>query len=214
MSSTAVKPRVNSSSTDPAGLTSREAAERAEKFGPNDPAPRRKHSEVAELFLLFVNPMVLILLFAALVSGFIGHMIDAAIIVSMVLLSIPINFYQMYRSRSAIESLRARTAPTATVLRDGNWEEINRVEVVPGDVVRLSAGDLVPADARLMTARDLYVQEAALTGESLPSEKNANNDNASAMMEEHNMVFLGTSIISGTATAEVIATGRQTQFVI
>lgn len=215
---TAIEQRPNAVSFSPAGLTSREAAERLEKFGPNDPAPQRKHSIAAELFLLFINPLVIILLLAAVVSGFIGQLVDAGIIISMVLLGIGINFYQTYRSKVAIESLRSRVAPTATALRDGQWQEINRVNVAPGDVVRLSAGDLVPADARLLTARDLYLHEAALTGESLPSEKTASpcdktgdRDGKSAAQDE-NLVFLGTSVVSGAATAEVIATGRRTRF--
>lgn len=196
----------------PTGLTSQEAAERLKKFGLNDPAPSRQRSIFAELLLLFVNPLVIILLLAAAVSGFIGQLLDAGIIVGMVLVGVVINFLQTYRSRVAIESLRARVAPTSSVLRDGQWQEIPRRDVVPGDIVRLAAGDLVPADARLLTARDLYVQQAALTGESLPAEKHANGDGPATTPDALNMVFLGTSVVSGTATAEVIHTGRQTSF--
>lgn len=216
---TAIEQRPHLVSSSPAGLTSREAAERLAKFGSNDPAPRRRQSIAAELLLLFINPLVIILLLAAVVSGFIGQLVDAGIIISMVLLGIGINFYQTYRSKVAIESLRARVAPTATALRDGQWQEINRVNVAPGDVVRLAAGDLVPADARLLTARDLYVHEAALTGESLPCEKTAapcektaDHEGKSPVEQDDYLVFLGTSVVSGTATAEVIATGRRTRF--
>lgn len=194
------------------GLTSPEAAARLGKFGPNDPAPPRQRSLAAELLMLFANPLVVILLFAAVISGFIGQWLDTGIIVGMVLIGAAINFYQTYRSKVAIENLRARVAPTATVLRDGQWQEIKRQMIVPGDIVRLSAGDLVPADARLLTARDLYVQQAALTGESLPSEKEATADAKSSAPEARNMVFLGTSVVSGTAVAEVVATGKQTEF--
>ena len=117
------------------------------------------------------NPLVLILVIAATVSAFTGDRVDAAIIGIIVLLSAAIDLSQSYRSQRAVEKLRAQVAPTATVLRDGEWKEIRRRDVVPGDIVRLSAGDLVPADARLLTARDLYVQQAALTGESLPGRK-------------------------------------------
>ncbi len=196
----------------PSGLTSAEAEERLEGFGPNDPTPAHGRSFVAELLLLFVNPLVIILLIAAIISGFIGQWLDAGIIVAMVLIGISINFYQTYRSKIAIENLRARVAPTATVLRDGRWQEIDRKTLVPEDVIRLSAGDLVPADARLQVARDLYVQQAALTGESLPAEKQATGDGRSSSPDAHNMVFLGTSVVSGTATAVVVATGRQTAF--
>jgi len=194
------------------GLTSQAAEELLLKIGPNDPAPSRQRPVYIELLLLFVNPLVIILLLAAILSGFIGQLLDAGIIIAMVLIGVGINFYQTYRSKVAIENLRERVAPTATVLRDGHWQEVTRRAVVPGDVVRLSAGDLVPADARLLTARDLYVQQAALTGESLPAEKEATADQASSTPDSRNMVFLGTSVVSGTATAKVVSTGRQTAF--
>src|SRR3989440_7464646 len=180
------------------GLTSQEAEERLRKFGPNDPAPAQRHSALAELLFLFANPLVIILLIAAVVSGFIGQLLDAGIIVVMVFIGIAVNFYQTYRSKLAIELLRAQVAPTATVLRDGKWQELPRQKLAPGDVIRLAAGDLVPADARLLEARDLYVQQAALTGESLPSPKDAHGDQASSSPDAPNMVFLGTSVVSGT----------------
>jgi P-type Mg2+ transporter len=194
------------------GLTSQEAEVRFRQFGPNDPAPVKRHSIFAELLLLFVNPLVIILLIAAAVSGFIGQILDAGIIVGMVLIGAAINFYQTYRSKIAIENLRARVAPTAAVLRDGQWQEIDRKKVVPGDTIRLCAGDLVPADSRLLVSRDLYVQQAALTGESFPTEKETDGDKTSSSLDARNMVFLGTSVVSGIATATVMATGRQTAF--
>jgi P-type Mg2+ transporter len=195
-----------------AGLTSQEAEVRLKQFGPNDPAPRHGRSVIVELLLLFVNPLIIILLIAALISGFIGQILDAVIIVGMVLTGVGINFYQTYRSKVAIENLRARVAPTASVLRDGQWLEIDRKKLVPDDVIRLCAGDLVPADARLVEARDLYVQQAALTGESLPAEKEAGGDAISSSPDARNMVFLGTSVVSGTATALLVATGPRTAF--
>ena len=195
-----------------AGLTSQEAETRLERFGANDPAPARHHSVLVELFFLFVNPLGIILLIAAVISGFIGQLLDAGIIIAMVLVGVGVNFYQTYRSRIAIESLRARVAPTATVLRDGRWQEMERKKLVPGDTIRLGAGDLVPSDARLVSSRDLYVQQAALTGESLPAEKEASGAEESSAPEARNMVFLGTSVVSGTATAIITTTGRQTAF--
>ncbi len=194
------------------GLTSLEAAERLHEFGPNDPAPARRRSGVSDLLLLFLNPLVIILLIAAVLAGFLGQLVDAIIIIVMVLIGIAINFYQTYRSQLAIERLRAQVAPTATVLRDGKWQEIPRLGVVAGDTIRLSAGDLVPADSRLATSRDLYVQQAALTGESLPVEKEAGGDESSSVPGARNRVFLGTSVVSGTAIATVVATGRRTAF--
>lgn len=111
-----------------------------------------------------------------------------------------------------MEQLRQRVAPTATVMRDGIWRDIPRSNVVPGDIVRLSAGDMVPADACLLESRDLYIQQAALTGESLPVEKKTTREEASTRPDAANMVFLGTSVVSGSTSALVTATGSKTSF--
>ena len=194
------------------GLTAQEAEARLNQFGPNEPAATKHHSFLSDLLHAFASPLVLILVMAATASAFLGDKVDAGIIGTIVLLSIVIDLSQTYRSQRAVEQLRDRVAPTASVLRDGEWKEIRRRDVVPGDIVRLSAGDLVPADARLLLARDLYVQQAALTGESLPTEKEATGEPASTKADSRNMVFLGTSVVSGTATAEVVATGARTAF--
>jgi Mg2+-importing ATPase len=196
------------------GLTSREADERLARFGPNEPAPSRRRSGVVQLFILFLNPLVLILLIAATASAFLGQEVEASIIAAIVLLSVIINFVQTFRSQRAADALREKVTPTAAVLRDGGWRELPRRQVVPDDLIRLSAGDLVPADARLLESRDLYVQQAALTGESMPVEKEAgagaDGQDTSPNARDH--VFLGTSVVSGTATAKVMATGRKTAF--
>ncbi len=189
------------------GLTSAEARRRLAESGPNDPAPARRAGILSQLLSFFANPLVVILLIASAVSATLGDLINATLISLMVLFSVGLNFVQSYRSQRAAERLRAQVAPTAAVLRDGQWQEIPRREVVPGDVIRLAAGDMVPADAQLLDARDLHVQQAALTGESLPVEKEAGDER-----DGRNRVFLGTSVVSGTATARVSATGRQTQF--
>jgi Mg2+-importing ATPase len=201
-----------SSSAAANGLTSQEAEARLSQFGPNDPAPPKRHSAVLDFLRLFLNPLVLILLIAAAVSAFLGEAADAAIIAVIVLLSTALDFTQNYKSQRAIEQLRQQVAPTATVLRDGKWQELRRSDVVPGDVVRLSAGDLVPADARLLESRDLYVLQASLTGESLPVEKQASGEEVSTKPDAENMVFMGTSVVSGTASALVVATGAKTSF--
>jgi Mg2+-importing ATPase len=196
------------------GLTSREAERALAQHGPNDPMPSHGGSRIQELLQLFLNPLVVILLIASSVSVFLGEVISAGIIFAMVLLGIAINFAQTYRSQVAIEELRKHVMLTATVLRDGQWQEIHRHDIVPRDVVRLSAGDLVPADARLLTSRDLYVQQAALTGESSPVEKGAavESTEIAERLEARNLVFLGTSVVSGTATVLIVATGRATAF--
>jgi P-type Mg2+ transporter len=192
---------------DTAGLSTAQAAERLARFGPNE-AGNGKRSPLAQLLPLLGNPLALVLLVASGLSALLGEKIDAALIASMVAFSVVINLMQTWRSQKAAEKLRLQVAPTASVLRDGTWQELPRREVVPGDVVRLGAGDLVPADARLLEARDLHVQEAALTGESLPADKTADAREGDA----RGTVWLGTSVVSGTATARVLATGGATQF--
>ena len=196
-----------------AGLSTIEALLRLDKIGPNDPVSARRMSGLAQILFLFVNPLVIILLIASAISAAVGEVLNAFIIALMVLLSVALNFIQTYRSQRAVERIRKEVAPTATVLRDGNWTEIPRREVVPGDVFRLTAGDLVPADACLFKVRDLHVQQAALTGESLPVEKEAIDLQAiSQDTSDDRKVFLGTSVVSGTGTALVMATGKNTTF--
>ena len=194
------------------GLTSDEASRRLAEVGPNDPSPAKRHALAVQVLSLFANPLVVILLLAAIVSGVLGDKVDASIIIVIVLVSVGLNFVQTYRAQNAAESLRAQVAPTATVVRDGRWQELPARDVVPGDVIRLSAGDLVPADARLIEAQYLHVQEAALTGESMPVGKEATDPATAAGSGADNMVWLGTSVASGTAQAIVVATGRATKF--
>jgi Mg2+-importing ATPase len=188
------------------GLTTSEARERLLRFGANEPAVRHA-SPLSQLLPLLGNPLALVLLVASGISALIGETVDAALIATMVVLSVAINLVQTWRSQAAADKLRDRIAPTATVLRDGNWLELPRKDVVVGDVVRLSAGDLVPADAHLVEARDVHVHQAALTGESLPVEKEAGAEGDPA-----STVWLGTSIVSGSGVAVVTATGGRTQF--
>jgi Mg2+-importing ATPase len=190
------------------GLTSTEAARRRAAYGPNDPGAKRQRSQLVELLLQFANPLIGILLFASAMSVVVGELVNAAIISVIVSLSVAVNFVQTFRSHKAAERLRLAVAPTATALRDGVFEDVPRADVVVGDVIRLCAGDLVPADAQLLAAKDLHVQESALTGESMPVEKEVE----SADDIEGTRVLLGTSVVSGTATALVLATGRKTVF--
>ncbi len=154
-----------------AGLTTGEARKRLDQIGPNDPTAVRRTGALQQLLTFVANPLVVILLIASVVSATLGEVVNASIIILMVLLSIALNFFQTFRSQRAVERLRAGVALTSTVLRDGQWVELPRRELVPGDIIRLSAGDLVPADARLIEVNGLHVQQAALTGESMPVEK-------------------------------------------
>ena len=189
------------------GLTSADVEHRLAAEGPNEPGAVTKEFRAARQILAwFGNPLVILLLAASIVSAALGQIVNALLIACMVLLSVTLNFVQTFRSQRAAERLRLEVAPTATALRDGSWIRIPRRELVTGDRVRLAAGDLVPADARLVEAKDLHVQQAALTGESLPVEKSASGD------DEERQIFLGTSIVSGTAEALVTATGPATRF--
>ena len=196
-----------------AGLSTTEARLRLSKIGPNEPVSLRRQSSLVQILLLFLNPLAIILLAASAISAALGEILNASIIAVMVLLGATLNFIQTYRSHRAVERIRKEVAPTPTVLRDGNFMQIPRRELVPGDVIRLTAGDLVPADAALFKARDLHVQQAALTGESLPVEKEALNlQTISPDTSDVHRVFLGTSVVSGTGTALVMATGKNTAF--
>jgi Mg2+-importing ATPase len=197
----------------PDGLTSDEAARRLAQFGANEPAPSRRIGPLLAFLRFCSNPLVIILLVASAISALLGQMVNAALVAAMVVLSVVLNFLQAYRSERSVQRLREQVAPTATVLRDGIWREIPRRALVPGDIIRLSAGDLVPADATLLESRDLHVQEAALTGESVPVEKFASRPAATAAPgETSDTILLGSSVISGTGQALVFATGKNTAF--
>jgi Mg2+-importing ATPase len=195
------------------GLTTSEAERRFEEFGPNEPVVARRSGPFVQFLRFCTNPLVLILLAASAISALLGQVIEAAIIAAIVVLSVILNFFQAFRSERAILELRNQVAPSATVLRDGNWIELPRREIVPGDHVRLGAGDLVPADARLLSAQDLHIQQAALTGESIPAEKYVTDaSGAETGPARPDLVFLGTSVVSGIGIAEVTATGPRTAF--
>ncbi|MDE3155194.1 MAG: magnesium-translocating P-type ATPase [Acidobacteriota bacterium] len=198
--------------TDPRGLSTAEAAQRLAEWGANEPVPRRRQHAVIRLLLLFANPLILILLTAAIVSAFLRQPTNALIIIGIVILGTAIGFVQTQQSERAAARLRSMVAPTATVRRDGAWQEMAVRDLVPGDVVRLSAGDLVPADARLLAARDLYVQESLLTGEAMPVAKEAQLPGSARAGDRTGAVYLGTSVVSGMATVEVTATGPRTAF--
>ena len=196
------------------GLTSQEAHKRLEQYGPNATTGVKQVPGVVQFLRLFLNPLIVILIIASIVSAALGDPVDAGIILLIVLASNTLNFVQTHRSQQAVEKLRASVALTATALRDGACGEIPAKDLVPGDVIRLTAGDLIPADARLVQSTDLQIQQAALTGESQPAEKTADDQDTPTenLAEAHNRVFLGTSVVSGAATALVTATGRSTAF--
>ena len=197
----------------PDGLAEAESARRLAAHGPNEAQADRRARSVRTLLGLLGNPLVLMLLAAATISGTLGDPVGATIILVMVLLSVALNFVLSYRSQRASERLREEIAPTASACRGGAWRDVPRRELVPGDLIRLAAGDRVPADARLLETRDLHVQQSALTGESLPVQKVAHEQpQGTAGADAQHLVFLGTSVVAGTAKAIVFATGGDTAF--
>lgn len=198
--------------TSPDGLSSAEAARRLRRDGPNRIETVGRHRLIAAIVDRFRNPLVAILLVAAAVSAFTGDVPSFSIITTMVVLSIALDVVQEHKAENAAEALRAQVSLTAEVSRDGRVATVPAADLVPGDVVHLAAGDLVPADARLIEGRDTYVDEALLTGESYPAEKEtvlAEGREGDAL--PRNLVFMGSSVVSGAATAVVFATGRRAQ---
>jgi P-type Mg2+ transporter len=191
----------------PEGLSSAAAEARLATYGPNDAAAVRRPPRWLSFLARLRNPLVLVLLVASLISAFAGDVASFVIVVTIVLLSMILDFMQETRAQDAIEALRRSVAVQATVRRDGRTVSLPVDRLVPGDVVDLIAGDLVPADAKLLRSRDLFVNEALLTGESYPAEKHAAD---TASTDEAQAVFAGTSVISGTATAVVCRTGHAT----
>lgn len=191
------------------GLT--DAAERLRRFGPNRLRPPRT-SEPREILLgQFRSPILLLLIAAALVAAVVGDISDAVIILTLVLASALLGFWQEYRAAEAVLELGRLVHVTATVVRGGAQSEVPLEEVVPGDVVVLAAGDSVPGDARLLEARDLFVDEASLTGESSPAGKEVGTLAAELPLARRtNALFQGTHVVSGTGRAVVVATGLST----
>jgi Mg2+-importing ATPase len=196
------------------GLSSEEVEKRLKIYGYNELAKRKKRAAVIEFLLHFRSPLIIILLMAGLISGFLGETVNVIIIFSIVLVSVLLDFYQESKAEKAAEMLRERVTTTATVLRDSVKSEVKLSEIVPGDIIYLSAGDIVPADARIINAKDLFVNQSALTGESFPVEKTPAplKSKEASITEWTNYLFMGTSVVSGTATAVVVRTGNLTEY--
>ena len=226
------------------GLTQESAKSRIETYGKNEVAREKVPSVLVQLLMAFNNPFIFVLLALAIVSfvtdfwlplqnGEETDLTSIIIILTMVSLSGLLRFWQEFRSNKAAEALKSMIRTTATVLRRAHKDmsperiEIPLSEIVPGDIVYLSAGDMIPADIRLIESRDLFVSQAVLTGESIPVEKydtlgavtqktsdnietsNINKDN---LLDVNNICYMGTNVVSGTATAIVVATGGDTHF--
>ena len=195
------------------GLTSEEAVERLERFGPNTVGTDRGISRWHIFFKACANPLVILLL-ALTIAMFtlVGDVRGGTVMLVMVVLGVGLRFFQEAKADQAAAKLKAMIRVTATVMRNGQASEVQLAEVVPGDVVRLAAGDMIPGDLRLLSSKDLFIIQASLTGESLPVEKSdaAVTSADKSPMELPNLCFLGTSVESGSATALVVETGLTT----
>jgi Mg2+-importing ATPase len=196
------------------GISNEEAEDRLNQFGFNEIAREKRKSWLLGLWNNVKNPLVILLAVLGIISYLTGDLRATVIIFTMVLLGIVLRVVQENRADKAAEELQAMVLTTATVIRDGIRQEISLKNLVPGDIVTLSAGDMVPADLRLLAAKDLFVNQSALTGESLPIEKIPQVvENAAAdPFEISNLLFLGTNVVSGTGHAIVVQTGSSTYF--
>ena len=195
------------------GLSPTEAAKRLAKNGPNSLASHKQTSLLTKFFLQFKDLMIIILLVAATVALFAGEISDAVIIFLVIILNAVFGVFQEAKAENAIAALQKMTTPRSRVVRDNTVLQIKSAELVPGDIILLEAGDIIPADVYFLETTSLKVEEAALTGESVPVEKNATTLNKEdiPLAEQTNLGFMNTNVTYGTAKAVVIKTGMQTE---
>jgi P-type Mg2+ transporter len=198
--------------SSPGGLTQAEAVERSRATGPNEVAQERKQGWPVRLLKITRNPLVILLSVLSAISFATGDARAGSVMAIMVALSVGLRFWQEARADAAAEKLKAMIHVTATAIRDGVAREMPLRDLVPGDIIQLSAGDMIPGDVRVLSSKDLFVSQGSLTGESLPVEKfpDPETKEVSSPTELKNTCFMGTSVESGTATAAVITIGVQT----
>lgn len=199
--------------TTPQGLLTTEAMERLQKNGPNTLPQGKKVTLWQRIIAQFKDLMILVLIVAAIVAIFAGEVSDAVIILLVVVLNAAFGVFQETKAENAIEALQKMNTPTARVRRDGKVAQLSSQDLVKGDIVLLEAGDVIPADVRFLKTQNVKVEEAALTGESVAVEKDAQpiEADSAALGDQHNMGFMNTNMTVGTAEAVVVATGNQTE---
>ena len=195
------------------GISEAEAVKRLEQYGGNILQEGKKKSMPAMFLDQFRDFMILVLIAAAVISGIVGELSDTIAIIVIVVLNAVVGFVQEYRAERAMAALKKMAAPSATVIREGKHVQIPSADLVPGDIVVLEAGEIVPADLRLVGTAHLKVEEAALTGESVPVEKHETllDDEALPLGDRKNMAYKGTIVSYGRGTGIVIGTGMQTE---
>src|SRR5450830_1775783 len=195
------------------GLQQADAEQRLKQYGPNTISAQKQATTLRLLLRQFKSPLVLILIVAAIISGVVGEWLDASIVLAIVLGSSILGFVQEYTAGNAVEKLRSQVTIKSNLLRGGQTQSLPSEQVVPGDVVVLSAGSLIPADGIVLEANDFFVNQAVLTGETFPVEKKPATFPANASLAQRtNSVFMGTSAGSGTAQMLIVQTGKATVF--
>jgi len=200
--------------TSEKGLMEDDVLSRLEEYGYNEPAKKKKRTIILQILSKFVNPLVIVLLIIAGFSLFFGEKISAILVIIMACISVFLSFIQEYRAGKEAEKLSEMVSTTATVYRNGKLKEVNIRDLVPGDIVNLSAGDIIPADLRIFSCKDLFINQSSLTGESLPIEKTSKviDSLKRSPAELTNIAFMGSSVVSGTGLGVVVKTGIYTQF--
>jgi len=197
--------------TSSSGLSEAEAEKRLSEFGHNILRKRKKKTRFSLFLNQFKSPIILILIFASIVSAVLRDFTDTAIIMAIIIFSGFLSFLQEYSAANAVEKLLQAVKTKVTLLRDGKKKEIFIDEIAPGDIVLFSAGDIIPADGVILEAKDFFVNEAILTGETFPVEKGLKISQGHSLSQRSNCVFRGTNVESGVATAVVVKTGRYTE---
>jgi len=203
---------LTSLSTSEQGLGNSQVESLRERFGPNEISREKKAGFLSEIIRRFANPLVILLLIISGVSLAMGDLRSAIVVGGMILISVFLAYFQETRSNRAVEELRALVQTNSNVIREGKEIEIPMAELVPGDIVVLDAGALIPADIRLISSKDFYIHQSALTGESMPVEKStgARSMAGKGVLELQNVCFMGSSVVSGTAKGVVVHTGSRT----
>lgn len=200
--------------TSSIGLSHHDLAEKEKLFGKNILTEKKKTSLFLEFLSHFKSPLIIILLIAAAVSELFGETADAVLIFSLILFSVVLDFFLEHSAESSSEKLREKLKTMVHVQRDDQKKDITMEEIYPGDIIYLSAGSLVPADARIISAKDFFVNQSALTGESFPSEKSSSKIEKKelSLVDLKNIVLMGTNVVSGSAAAVVLKTGKMTEY--
>lgn len=214
LSATSLKDVLTELKTGKQGLTEQEARIRLKRYGLNVISDKKERGIVLEFLSHFNDPLIIILLVAAGVSASFGEIKNFIIILIMVLVSVVLDFFEEHSANTAAKKLKERVHTTATVIRDGKKRDINASHICVGDIIFLSSGDLVPADARIIEADDFFVNQSSLTGESFPCEKRPfiTRKEGTVENDNENIVFLGSSVESGTARAVVFQIGKATEY--